>query len=192
MIKLKIKNSRLSVFNKDVVELISKETGVFLAGGCFRTLVNKSEPISDYDMFFTKKECVEVSKKHFEKKGWSVVFVCPRGELTTLKKGDLKVQLITKRLYSNVEDAVNSFDITACCVGYEVESASLICHEDWVKHVKGKTLAFNTIEYPVATINRIVKYYNKGYRYSETSLKDYVMMVSDGKFDPDSLSMYID
>lgn len=189
---IKIKESRLEVYHEDVLNIISNVEGIFLAGGCFRTLINKDEPISDYDLFFYDKRAIVRSKEILDNLGWVKVFECPLGELTTYKKNDDKLQLITKKIYSSVYEAVESFDITACCAGFDVRTRQLITHPQWVKDVRTKTIDFNVIEYPVATLNRVVKYYNKGYRYRENTLVNYVKAVNSQEFDENHLALYID
>lgn len=189
----KIKTTRFNKINNYFPELeylVSEEKLCLLGGGSLRTLIDKKDNICDIDLFFTDFDNVPKVQSILEENEYNVVFKCPRGELTTLKSGDIKVQLITKRTYKNANDLCYSFDITACCAVWDGEV--LTTHEDWFKDVKSKTIAFNDITYPVASIARVIKYYNKGYRYTGQTLTDLVMQINQKEFDGDSLALYVD
>lgn len=167
--------------------------GLFLAGGYFRSWVQKSEPVSDYDIFFTNLEVKEAAAKFFEDHGFFRTFTCPAGELISFKNEDgVKVQFVTKFQYASVADAVASFDLTACCCGFEFSSRTIVCHDDWLSDVKRKTIAFNDVTFPVASIARIVKYHGKGYRYTEETLRHFVSLIAGREFDGNQLGLYVD
>lgn len=167
------------------------ETGLcLLGGGSLRTLIDWRDTIKDIDLFFTQNNNVEEVKTFLKESGYNEVFACPKGELFTYKKGEVKVQLICKRFYADLYDLVNSFDIVACCAGWDGDK--LVTHNNWVKDIKLKQITFNQITYPVATIARVYKYLKKGYHYSPTSLADLVIQINEGKFDGDQLALYVD
>lgn len=194
MKNIKVKESRFSNCEDAVYELIHNFShGLFLAGGYFRSWINKSEPVCDYDIFFTDLSVKDEAAKFIEDCGFFRVFTCPLGELISFKNDDgVKVQFITKFQYISVSSCVQTFDLTACCCGYDVSTNSIICHEDWAKDVKSKMIAFNDVTFPVASIARIIKYHGKGYRYTQKSLVAFVQLIAGREFDSDKLSLYVD
>jgi hypothetical protein len=194
IIDYKVKQSRFSACNKSVFSLITVFSGsLFLAGGFFRSWIHKGEKVEDYDIFFTNLEQKEAASKYIEELGFCKVFTCPLGELITFKNEDgVKVQFITKFQYESVKSCVQSFDLTACCCGYEFKTGKIYCHADWLADVKRKTIAFNDVTFPVASIARIVKYHGKGYRYTGETLKHFVTLIAGREFDGDKLGLYVD
>ena len=194
MISYKIKESRFSNCESAVSDLINEfSDSLFMAGGYFRSWIHKKEKIQDYDIFFTNLASKDSAAKHMDDCGFARVFTCPAGDLITFKNEDgVKVQFITKFQYASISSCVQSFDLTACCCAYDVESESIICHEDWLKDVKRKMIAFNDVTFPVASIARIIKYHGKGYRYTADSLRSFVEMIADRKFDGQQLGLYVD
>jgi len=194
VINYKVKESRFSNCDDAVFDLIHDfKESLFLAGGYFRSWIHKKEPISDYDIFFIDLGKKDEAEKRLEECGFFRVFTCPAGELISFKNEDgVKVQFITKFQYSSIKSCVDSFDLTACCCAYSVDDESIICHEDWLKDVKAKIIAFNDVTFPVASIARIVKYHAKGYRYTESTLSAFVMMISGKEFDGHQLGLYVD
>lgn len=194
MKRYKVKDSRWDNLSCEVEDLIlnKRVNGVILAGGVFRSWIHKDEPIADYDLFFTRHGAIQETEQFLVGKGYKVVFRCPLGELTTLKLDGVKVQLITKFIYEDVFHLVHSFDLTACCAGYDADTNSLVCNDNWLKDVRKKTIAFNQIQYPVATINRVFKYKQKGYNYTPESLRDFIWIIKDTEYDESSMVYYVD
>lgn len=183
-----IKQEKLNKLDKIALDLCNIP-GVYLAGGCFRKLVNDSDTILDYDFFFANPNAISDIKHKLENLGAQLIFSCPAGELFTYyltipKKWykifgndrKIKIQLITKRFYSSLSELLSTFDFTVTCFGYDCKQ--FICHEKYVQHVKKKKLHINKLEYPVATLNRCYKYKDKGYFIGDV-LKEIVELVWD-------------
>ena len=180
----------LELLNEDVLALVGN--GVVLAGGALRTLVDCSEEIQDYDLFFLDQSKIEATKKYLVSKGYKNIFTCPKGELFTYynEPGDIKVQLINKRNYLDCNDLINSFDITACCCAYD--GNTFYKHDRFVFYVLNKRLNINVVEYPVASMKRIAKYINKGYVLTNEAAEKFVMLSNQMKLTEDNLAFYID
>ena len=163
---------------------------VWCAGGALRSLINTNEPIADYDMFFSDVVYAEKLHNTLTVAGWKCVFSCPKKELYTFKRKGIKVQLITKRFYSNVEELLYSFDFSVCMAAFDGDTVFM--HRSFIKDVRKKNLSINDVTYPVATINRLFKYKNKGYNIKESTLVDLVRSISSRQFDGDQLQLYID
>lgn len=175
----------------EVVKPYLEPNQVWLAGGALRTLIHHTEKISDFDLFFNTKEKLWQVNEKLKEDGFRCVFECPKGELFTYKKRDLKIQCIAKKYYKDSIELVDSFDFTVCQAAYDGVSVDIA--KRMIKSVKLKRLYVNKITFPVASINRMFKYKQKGYHVSEKTIADMVMEISDGrKFTGDHLQMYID
>jgi len=166
-------------------------TGSYLAGGSLRTFVDTSETVSDYDLFFKSQAARDRQLEVLKGLGFIVVFQCPRGELTTLTLAKtIKVQLITKRFYTDHKDLLGSFDFNVCkaCITEGV----LYFSREFIKGVVKKVLLIDRVEYPVATINRIGKYQAKGYRLTQDNLVNFINLLKANEFNEESLALYID
>ena len=178
----------LEDLNPDVLGIIGN--GVVLAGGALRSLVDPEDIICDYDLFFTDTSKIESTKKYFLKKGYTKAFECPEGKLVTFKNEDTKVQLINKRDYSSCEDIIGSFDITACCAAYD--GKEFYKHSRFVFDNLNKLINLNAIEYPMATMKRIAKYAQKGFRLTTEATDKFITFVNQVALTDDNRAFYID
>jgi len=178
----------LDELNQDVLSIV--ENGVVMGGGALRSLVDYNDTPQDYDLFFTDTSKIEQTKNYFLQKGYSKVFECQKGELTTFKNVDTKVQLINKRDYSSCLDIISSFDITACCAAYDGEQ--FYKHNRFVFDNLNKLINLNTIEYPMATMKRIAKYSQKGFRLTTQATEYFVTYCNQVELTDDNKVFYID
>lgn len=167
-----------------------EENAVWVAGGALRTMFCPTEAVSDYDLFFRSKAHMNVVRNRLEDDGFRCVFACPKGELFTYKWRSVKVQLIAKRFYSSARDLIESFDFTVCQAAFDGRSVTLT--KEMIKSVKTKKLYVNTITYPVASLNRMMKYKEKGYFVGEDVLREIVTQIADRRFNDDELVLYVD
>jgi len=178
----------LDDLDQDVLSII--KDGVVLAGGALRSLVDPDDTPQDYDLFFIDTSKIEYVKGYFLGKGYSKVFDCPEGKLTTFKNEDTKVQLINKREYTDCSDIISSFDITACCAAYDGEQ--FYKHNRFVFDNLNKLINLNAIEYPMATMKRIAKYSQKGFRLTTQAAEDFVTYCNKVELTEDNNVFYID
>lgn len=183
---------------------ILQEGETWLAGGALRTLFSEKETIADFDIFFKNKGSLSQAKAGLLASGFKQVFACPRGELFTFfKKHDfdmqnmklhdtagVKVQCIARRFYKDADDLINSFDFTACMAAYD--SKTLVLDKRMISSVKTKVLELNHLEYPVASLNRMMKYKEKGYTIPEKTLVSIVKEITGKIFNEKQLALYID
>lgn len=178
----------LDDLNQDVLDIVGN--GVVLAGGALRSLIDPDDIVCDYDLFFTDTSKIEATKKYFLKKGYTKVFECPQGKLITFKDEDTKVQIINKRDYSSCNDIIGSFDITACCAAYD--GKEFYKHNRFVFDNLNKLINLNAIEYPIATMKRIAKYSQKGFRLTTQATEDFVTYCNQVELTEDNRVFYID
>ena len=179
--------------------------GAIIAGGAPRTLLDEEDEVNDIDLFFTSQEGIDNTKHLLENKDFVQVFACPLGHLFTYvlfdedtKKPDgsvqknvlAKVQLITRELYRNVDHVVSTFDLMPCCVAWD--GKQLVFAEKWTRSVRKKMLYLNNLTYPVATLNRVDKYKQKGYYAPEGFYIDIIKEIQGKVFNGEELALYID
>jgi hypothetical protein len=89
-----------------------------------------------------------------------------------------------------MEQLISTFDFTLCMAAYD--GSQIVLDRRFLKHNKYGRLGINTVTYPVATINRIHKYRNKGFTMYEADLVELVAQISNQSFDSERLMLYID
>lgn len=152
------------------LDLIDKDC--ILAGGSLRAIFDKTDLIKDFDLFFTNRQkFVDIDFK-LERLGFECVFLCPKGELKTYKKDDMKIQLITKIYYPNVSELLRTFDINAC--RFATDGEFLYCPIEAIRDVKKKRITLFRVDYPNATFKRMLKYRDKGYKITNESIESFV------------------
>lgn len=163
---------------------------IYLAGGSLRTLLKCSgEQVSDFDLFFRTFEEVQKLRDKLTIDDWEQTYECPLGFLYTYKKGNHKLQLICETEYSSANLLVSSFDVSACmCCWHD---GVLTFTREFVRSVKTKKLRVCNVSFPVATLNRLIKYSHKGYNCSMAS-EDFCRLISGKTFDNSFFRHYID
>ena len=179
----------LDVLDDGILSLLGG--GVVLAGGALRALVDPSEEISDYDLFVLEQGIIPKLKSSLEHLEYNLCFECPKGQLYTYKNLEgTKVQIINKRAYADCEDMIASFDITACCAAYD--GNTFYTNDRFVFDNLNKLINLNKVEYPNATLRRIVKYSNKGFKLSNAAITTFTSTVNSMTLTEDNTEFYID
>ena len=143
-------------------KVLSVETGVWLGGGAARSLLTR-EKVNDFDLFFRTEAIKGRTVAALEFAGFKVVFKCPEGKLTTLKKeGFPKVQCVTEQYYTARTSLIHEFDFTVCmfAADYEcIESTEQAFLDAFMRNLRISKLTF-----PTATLTRMVKYIQYGFQ----------------------------
>ena len=144
------------------------EKKIIIAGGFIRCVISQ-EKINDIDLF-TENENMA--------KTFSGLF--PESKHSTLNAITIKtkptIQIITKWLFTNPIDVVNSFDFTICqaCIYYENGQWKSYCSEKFYQDLAAKRLVYtspnNRIEEAGGSMLRVLKYYQRGFRIPLDSL----------------------
>lgn len=192
---------------------------VWLAGGSLRTVIDPKDKVVDYDLFFKENTFygqtqVTDTRNKLIQLGFKLTFECPEGKLYsyTLPKDwcivcnckvedhhraeqfrgkEIKVQLICENFYQAPEHLLSEFDLTP--TQFCTDGRFLWTTKRAIKAVKNKTCELVKLTYPVATINRLFKYRNKGYEIN-CAIQEVVSNLV-GRTDilnSDSLRVYID
>ena len=198
MIKLSnIKDSRIETLDQYIYNLVLGNDNLILAGGAVRDSIFGDE-ISDYDLFFKgNSDNLEDIKGALIQDGYSNVFTCPKGELFTYMKGEdfkkpedcIKVQLILKREYRDVEYLLNSFDFSVTY--FALHKGFIYTSRQAIKDVRKKQMSLVNLEYPTSTINRLYKYRKKGY-YTGDVIKEIVKRINQMDYNEDNDTLYVD
>ena len=178
--------------NSDVLSLLREFKGVFLGGGALRSFVDITDKIMDLDIFLKTSDDLENIKNKIKEIGYEIVFECPKGKLTTFKKGEIKVQIVAKRDYSDIYDLVESFDLSACRAAIELNTLDIYLDKTFVSSVLNKHCKIVEVEYPLATLKRVMKYRDKGYKFSSETLSEYLKIVSNMELNEENMALYID
>ena len=190
MIMTRIHERRFKML-RDFLSLRLVSESVFIAGGSLQTLVNKDIAINDYDLFFTDKTVAAMVKKRLDFMGADLIFECPAGDLSTYKLDDMKIQLITKFYYKNMEQLISTFDFRASMWAYD--GKQLCVTRGAVKDTLKKQVNLNAVTFPVATLNRMIKYAaRKGFYVTPQTVDLFVRTVNQSEYDEDEMVLYVD
>ncbi len=173
-----------------IIEVVRSLNNVVLAGGAMRALVDVDDTICDYDLFVTDLSALGPLKKRITDSGFNMVFECPEGKLFTYRNEHVKVQVINNRQYLDVYDLINSFDITACCAAWD--GVQVYKNKRFVFDVLNRRINLNKIEYPKATLNRLMKYAQKGYKLTREAREYFFNTLSTFEWTDENDRFYID
>ena len=169
--------------------------GIFLAGGAARSLITNEEVV-DYDLFFASAEIAEKFEKDLLMCSKAQVkYRCPAGELVTIMwDNKYKIQLIKKTYHPTPENLVERFDFTICKFAVDMADFSIHYAEADAYDAHNRILRVNNIQYPVATLHRVKKYLDKGYRPSDWQWfwEDIIKRTSKIELTDENLALYID
>lgn len=191
----------VSSINPDIVLELLKIPGVVIAGGYVRNLLDKRLPINDIDVFFLSRQAFEFAKQYLAiRSKCEKIFTCPEDKLHTYKyDGDLKIQLIAETFYINVEALLNSFDFTICQFaltfipgdGNTIDVYTIHHFQESYEDLNTRTLKVNKITYPAATLKRVNKYINYGFKANAEFFTDLVRLIRESD-DKNDETVYID
>ena len=203
----------------DAFPIFGHDEAPFLAGGCVRRAVQREQVTRavgdpfpwDFDIWFNSEEQFNTFTLWFVDQG--AVVESEKGHCTNLKfvSEGWKIQLHRIQWFNSLPQLFDYFDYSICqfafgnrerLVLYSNGSWNTIFHHDlpenciyWNKSswndLQGKQLVANNLDKnPLNSFWRIQKYYDQGFRFSETTAKDfmksYLTQVSKGQ------SPYID
>jgi len=151
--------------------------GVFLAGASLQTTVRPTDEIFDYDLFFTDEDAI----KYVEAQLGLEDFKCENDfgnmfETTTKMKtyyrahDNMKVQLIFPRIYTSIDECLDTFDFT--CTRFAYDGHWFYYTGAGNLDTQRRELFLFALEYPSNTYERVEKYVTKkGYDVSAGVMK---------------------
>jgi hypothetical protein len=190
---LELKTKRFySIFqniHKDFYEFFVKNEA-YLGGGAIRSVLNK-EKINDLDFFFSNPDQKSRFVQFLKDIGSEEIFACPKGELFTYKKNDIKIQVIANKYFQQADDLIGTFDfeICMCCL----QGNTLTTYDDVLRTIRDKKLTINRITFPSASLKRMSKYISYGYKADEKFYQDFIYAIRTSNFnEPQIRQVYID
>lgn len=139
----------------------------YIAGGTITSLFCKRD-INDFDIYFKDESTlVEIATELWDdKSGW---IVSTTDKATLIKYGgNLDVQLIHFKYFSDAKEIFNTFDFTVCMGAFDFETEEFILHDDFMQHNSQRILKFNkNTAFPIVSLLRVQKYKDKGYSISK-------------------------
>lgn len=163
---------------------------LILAGGSLRSYLN-SEPVDDYDLFLFDSDKFDIVKNYLVKYGFRIKFECPEKKLLTLKHRNIKIQIISGLQVNNVENLLDSFDITVCQLATD-GLYLFVYNKQVLKDLKNKHINFHKLQYPAATLGRILKYNKKGYILTPDAKIKFIDMIKNNQSEINGSLVYID
>lgn len=180
-------NRSISCLPKSVHDyLLMSDSDIFLAGGYIRAMVT-GEKVNDIDLFCHSK----YNSGGIEKIARDIHHRMSDGKDTiektqnswTIVSGDLVVQIITRWQFETPEQCINTFDFTIASAAIwfdkNKDEWSSICHDCFYEDLAAKRLIYTKPpikvgeekwSVPGATLLRVLKFYQKGYRIPLDSL----------------------
>lgn len=179
------------------LDLVQAHRGdVWLAGGALRSLIDRDDPVVDFDLFFKTEEARDVTVAKLEALGAECIFKCPEGKLQTFKLNldgkDYKIQVITPQFYGNADTLLDTFDLHACRFAYDGDKITLF--RSSIRAIRDKVATIHRVTHPNATFRRLLKYRDKGYKIPNQAIDMLVETVYDAGMEAKTLSreFYID
>lgn len=161
---------------KDIRELIQKEN-ILIAGGFIRSTIS-GEKVSDVDLFGSSKEKLEALayKLCTERKG---NIHKTDNALTLLKPPRLPIQFITRWVFNEPIEILNSFDFTICqaVMWYKNEKWESCISENFYPDLAAHRLIYASPkrnEDAGGSLLRVRKFLKKGYNIQADSLSKVV------------------
>lgn len=158
--------------------------GCFLAGGCFRSLVNGEHP-KDYDLFFKSEKhlrdfCDNIQEQSGPDSGYPFKII---GNVCNFYTPYGVVQAIDKYFFSNPQEIIDHFDFTACAAVYDGEL--FYYHERFFVDNAQKRLVLtnDNVVFPLSTVKRALKYTGKGYRICPVGLSTILRKINTNSID---------
>ncbi len=160
----------LAKASEHIIMEVAVKHGGFVAGGAVRS-VFASEKISDFDIFFPDKSafgacCNDLAKECDCDGHFKYNFTKTDSAWSYFTDRKQHFQLICAA-FGNIEEILNSFDFTICMGAWipQTRIGEFVFGEHFMKHIAQRRLCFNVnAEYPIASLWRLMKYTERGYK----------------------------
>lgn len=158
-----------------------KKTGAMICGGAVLSTFT-DQRIADIDIFFKN----EIDLNYFQEEilkldGCELIM---NDEYCSLLKYKTKNVQLIKRFYGTPGDILRRFDFTICQACYIPKTDTFYFHVNFHSHVSDKQLIMNpSMPFPLATLNRVAKYINKGYELSDIQAMILAILINKVKLE---------
>lgn len=193
----KLKEHRFYGIDEFIWTLLETDK-VFLAGGALRTIIDPSDVVCDYDLFFYDLDQVNSIKELLESMDFNAYYTCPENKLFSYIRSydeysSIKVQLICEQAYDSCIDCISQFDFGACAAALTAEK--FYCYDMFINNVRNKTITMLSLPFPLASFKRAAKYAAKGYNigyFAEQFIWEVRMMPQELLVEGGAMRRYID
>lgn len=158
---------------ENILNLV-REFGGVIAGGYARYCASPLEEpakASDIDVFTNSEDQYnDLRAECVNARGWRVVAetdlaITFSGEG---RRANLPFQIIKPKQYNTVEELLSQFDFTVAQAAIDADSKRVLYSEDFEKDELAKNLVICNINNPIQTLDRILKYADRGYGIKPT------------------------
>lgn len=171
-IKEKINNllSNISVLDRQYIH-----DNIFIAGGCFKSLI-LNEKINDYDIYFKSKDSknkgIGIIKFYFNIKKST-------RHAVTITHMSNDFQFITRKT-GTPEDITNEFDFEHCRIFYNPLTDYFHVNDSILNSIEKKELEYNgNNSYPISSIVRMQKFIDQGWSINHKNIIDICVRMND-------------
>ena len=158
----------------DVVSLFGSGGQHWVAGGAVRSFLLGASLSTDVDVFFRDEQSHdEFLKQHCTGRRHSSNHVTT----WTMSIGgdEVKVQAIRIGWYADATALIDSFDYTICQAA--IDDGSVVTTPTALWDIASRRLAIHKVTYPIATVNRLVKYRMQGFGSCKGTISDILAAV---------------
>lgn len=144
---------------KPLLERCANGNG-WVAGGAVRDFFARENTESDIDVFFVNDIALTNARTELED-GLKLKLLYENPSVIAYKWRGKVVQLIRQYFFSSPQECIANFDFTVCSCA--VDEKGVYVHDNFFQDLAGRRLAINKLPFPLATLQRLQKYVQKGY-----------------------------
>jgi len=141
----------------------------FVAGGAIRSIFTNEE-INDIDIYpKTYEDTYEILE--YMKSNYALLSCTDKSVMFYSSNHTYKYNIVTFREFNTAKDIFDSFDYTIVMGAYDNTTDEFVFHEDFFVDNTSRSLIFNKkTGYPVISLLRLYKYYDRGYKFNKITL----------------------
>ena len=133
----------------------------WVAGGAVRDFFACEDTESDIDLFFRNRNALDLTIKNLESvSGLRKLY--DNDAVIAFKWRNKVVQLIKQHFFASAKETIEHFDFTVCSCAVDLNGVYV--HDMFFQDLAGRRLAINSLPFPLATLERLQKYIEKGYK----------------------------
>lgn len=130
----------------------------WIAGGCVRDYFSAQPLKTDIDLFFPDIDNYDKCRKYMEENSCVILYDGANGCKVKYKKHTFD---LVKKFFESPQHTIDSFDFTVSM--FAVNSEKVFYGETSFIDLAKKQLMINKLPYPISTMSRAFRYYQKGF-----------------------------
>ena len=179
------------ILNKDVIDLWkSTFPEAVLAGGALRAMYDSTE-IKDYDFFIDINRYMHMIPDLRKKLSTDIKcsIYAPNAKYMQCVYNNQVIEFIGFRGFRNPIDLIEQFDFNVCQIAMDVNGQRYAGY-DFIRGARNKDLRLRSIVNGPKTIERLVRYVNKGYTISDNHYREIFTLIKESKHIDNSFDIY--